>query len=434
MKRGGTGGVLLVLVMVSCSWAYTFLDVGVGSGVFQGSARCAGMGEVGLICEETAFAAALNPASLAKLDRPQVTGAYRFFSLEETWSFPTYDSFDALLGYTTYSANSNLYHSGAIGACSGVLPQAFGIALACALVPAYDYSYDFHEELRDRSTTSVPPDAFVADSYIEGAGDITSFTVGGARALGERLSVGLSLDYLWGEYELTGRLTNVDTSRLGLESAKAETSDTFKASDLSGVRYRLGMRYEINPRVEVAASVTTGCELDGAYTTTAEEGLLSFLPRRSGEGGDLTVEYPTSYALGVTFRPRNELLTVIEADVRLTEWSQAGNDAILGLDPKDTYQWHIGVEHVFYNGRPVRFGFVYKPSPVDDETNESGVTIGSAIGVSGFDIEFAGKIGWREYRYFDLFDDSIFGAPTREFSDLVEETSVSGMISIHRRF
>ena len=434
MKRGGTGGVLLVLAMVSCSWAYTFLDMGVGSGVFQGSARCAGMGEVGLICEETAFATALNPALLTKLDRPQVTGAYSFVSLEETWSFPTYDSFDAILGYTTYSANSNLYHSGAIGACSGVLPQAFGVALACALVPAYDFNYDFHEEVRDRSTTSVPPDAFIADSYIESDGDILSLAFGGARAFGERLSVGLSLDYLWGDYELTGRLANVNTGKLDLGSAEAETSDTFTASDLSGVRYRLGVRYEISPRVEIAASMTSGCELDGAYTTTATDGLLAFLPRKSADGGDLTIEYPPSYALGVTFRPRNQLLTVIEADVRLTEWSQAGNDALLGLDPADTYEWHVGVEHIFYNGRPVRFGFVYKPSPLDDETNESGVTIGSAIDVRGFDIEFAGKIGWREYRYFDLFDDSVFGAPTREFSDLVEETSFSGMISIHRRF
>jgi hypothetical protein len=70
---------------------------------------------------------------------------------------------------------------------------------------------------------------------------------------------------------------------------------------------------------------------------------------------------------------------------------------------------------------------------VDEETGEAAVTVGSAINVADFDISFSGRVGWREYRYFDLFDDSIFCTEPREFTDLVEETSFSGLISISRR-
>jgi hypothetical protein len=434
MRRGWIGGVVLVIVLASCSWSHTFLDLGVGSEVFGGSARCLGMGEVGLLCEETPFAVIRNPATLGMLAGPEVMGSYRFFSLEEDWSFPTHDSFDALLGYTTYSRNSNLYHSGAIGVCSGPIAQAAGIGLAMTFAPAYDFRYDFYEEVRDRSTSSVPSDKVIAEAFVEGDGDIQSLSFGAGGSAGPGVLVGVSLDYLFGDFDLAGRLANVDTTKLYCwERSGTEASDSFTSSELGGVRYRIGMRYKVHTRVEVAASMTTGCTLDGDYTTTSSDGLLGFLPRRDGTGGEFELEYPASYALGITFRPRNQLLTVIEANVRLTEWSNADNGALQGLDLDDTYQWNIGVEHVFYNDRPLRFGFIYTQSPVDEETGEAAVTVGSAINVADFDISFSGRVGWREYRYFDLFDDSIFCTEPREFTDLVEETSFSGLISISRR-
>ena len=434
MRRGGIGGMLLVFVLASCAWSHTFLDLGLGSETFGGSARCLGMGEVSLLCEDTPFAVVQNPATLAMLEGPEVMVAYRFFSLEEDWSFPMHDSFDALLGYTTYSRNSNLYHGGAVGVCSGPVSQAAGVGLGVAYLPAYDFRYDFHEEVRDRSTSSVPSDKVIADAYLEGDGDIRSLSFGAGRSLLEGLSAGVSLDYLFGDFDLTGRITNVDTTKLHCwEGPGTETSDGFSSSDLDGIRYRIGMRYELHRRVEVAASMTSECTLDGKYTTTSKDGLLAFLPRADDTGGGFELTYPASYKVGATFRPRNELLTVIEANVTFTEWSNAASEALDGLNLDDTYRWNIGVEHVFYNGRPLRFGFAYAQSPVDKETGEAAVTIGSGIDVAGFDVQFSGRVGWREYRHFDLFDDQVFCTGSREFTDMVEETSFSGLITISRR-
>lgn len=434
MRRGATGGALLVLAFATCSWGYSFLDLGLGSKVFQGSARCGGMGEVALLCEDSPLAVVGNPASLAMFRRPEVIASYRFLSFEEDWSFPAHDSFDAILGYNTYSRNSNLYHSGAVAVASGAVPQALGVSVGFAVAPAYDFSYDFYEEIRDRSTSSVPTDKVIANGFIESEGDILSLSFGAGKSLREDLSVGVSVDYLFGDFDLEARLSSVDTTKVHCwESPGTETSDSFRSSNLSGMRYRVGARYRLNMRVEMAACATSGCDLEGDYSTTSTDGLLGFLPRESEEGGSFMLKYPASYTLGIAFKPRNELLTVIEANVTYTRWSDAANEALDDLRLEDTYTWHIGIEHVFYNQQPLRLGFVYADSPTEEQTSEAALTVGSGIMFRGFAIEAAGKVGWREYRHAVVFDDSIFCAQSRDLADLVEETSFSGMISVTRR-
>lgn len=435
MWRGVTGGGLLILVLAAGSWGYTFLDLGLGSETFRGSGRCAGMGEVALLLEDTPFAVAGNPALLASCDRPQVAGVYRFNSIEEDWSFPAHDSFDAVLGYTTYSRNSNIYHRGAIGICSGVIPDALGFSFGCALVPGYDFTYDFYEEIRDRSTASVPTDKVIAQGFVESEGEIRALALGLGRTVAHGLSVGASVERLFGDFDIEARLSDVDTSKVQCwDEPQTETSDTFSSSNVSGMRMRIGGVYSIDKRFEVAASAVTGCELEGDFSTSSVGGLLGFLPRKEDEGGSYKVKYPASYALGVTFRPRNVLLTVIEADVVFTEWSSADNEALEDLSLEDVYEWHIGVEHVFYNQQALRFGFIYKGSPVDEETSETAFTVGSGFAAYGFAVDASARVGWREYRHSDLFDDGLFCAESREFADLVEETSFSGMVSITRGF
>jgi len=139
MIRKGIGGVILALVLASSAWGYGYLDNGLGSGVFQGSARGAGMGEVGLVSDGSPLALTLNPALLAGPEVKHFALAYRLASLDETWAFPVHDSFDAVLGYNTYSANSKIYNDFAGGLASGRLEWALDACVAVALVPAYDY-------------------------------------------------------------------------------------------------------------------------------------------------------------------------------------------------------------------------------------------------------------------------------------------------------
>ncbi len=424
----------LVLAMASMAFAYSFLEMAVGSQVFPGSARCLGMGEVGVLCEQSPQAAGLNPALLGKLKGWEASGSYRFVSFEDKWSLPTYDSFDALLGYTCYSRNSNLYNGLSGGVATGPLENLKGVSLGVSFAEVYDFTYDFHEEVRDRSTTSVPSDKPIADALVDATGSIYSLAFGLGKQFTHDIGVGVGLEYLFGDFDITSRLSNIDVTKMSCwDDTTTRTHDDFKASKLKGTRLRVGATYRVNKRLDVGFVAVGKTEIKGDYNATSLGGLLYYLPRRASEG-DIKLTYPSSFRLGFTFRPRNELLTVVELNACFTNWSDAGNSALSGLNLEDTYEFNVGVEHVFYSGRPVRFGFFYRQSPLDSETSEAAVTAGSGFMVGSFKVEFAGKVGWRDYRYFDLFDDSIFCARSRDFTDKVEETSLSGLVTISRRF
>lgn len=428
---------LLVLALIVASafggWCYTFLDMAVGSQVFQGSAKGLGMGEVGLLVEQAPFASATNPSLLGWQSGTQVSGCYRFSSIDDQWSMPMHDSFDALLGYMAYSHNSNLYHDGCFGLSTDKLLEGAGLVVGLGLTRAYDFTYDFHEEVRDRTTSSVPPDKIAADAFVKARGGIKSFSLGLGKVIGENVSIGASLEYLYGDYKITSSLQNIDLNLMTCwRDSLTETADSIVASDLGGTRLRVGISFRIGERVEGGFLGVTSCELKGSYEATAGDLLYFISPKDSL--GDFEIRYPESYWLGFKYRPRNELATTIEANIKFSRWKNADNTALRSLHLDNTYQFSIGIEHIFYNGRPVRFGFTYKQSPIDHQTGESAVTAGSGFKIAGFDLDFAGKIGWREYRYYDLFDDSIFCAKSRDLTDRVEETFLVGMITLSRRF
>jgi len=433
MRRGGIGGALLILLLATSVVGYTLLDLGMGSSVFQGSARNGGMGEVFQLTESTPLSLALNPSLLARSDKLSVTGSYRFMMVEESWSLPVHDSFDALLGYETYSSNQNVYHNGDLSFSTGALPAVANLAFAVGYLPAYDFNYNFHQEVRDRNTQSQPLDKVIADAYVESDGGVRSVSFGGAGGFGERFYLGVSVDYLFGSYDMAVRLADMNADKLPCwESAPRETADVFSASDLSGARFRVGATCVVNKRVELAATYVGKTDLDGKYTSGG--GFGAYSPWKNGTGESFKIKYPASVGFGISYKPRNELKTVVEADVRFTQWSEAENEALEELVLDDIYEFFIGIEHVFYNGRPLRFGFNYRPSPEDKEAVQSSATVGSGLDLYGLDLDFSLSAGWRKSREFSFFDDAIFCAKSREFSDMVEETFVGGQISLSKRF
>ncbi len=432
MSRGVPLGILLALVTAAAAGGYTFLDLGVGGRVYPGSARGSGMAETGWLSEENSFATMLNPATLAMIAGPDVTVAYH---VQETRSFPAYDSFDALLGYNTYAVNKNYYQNAAVGFATGVVPRALGLSFGVMYSPVYDFNYDYEEEIRDRSTSSQPQDELIARAYILGEGTLKAISFGVARLLAEEASVGVSLDYVFGGYDLTARVDWADGS--------PGTEDAISASNLDGVRLRVAGRIEAGRRWEVGFEATTRCNMRGDFSATTANDLLWFLPLP--ETGDTTlawkdveVSYPASFGIGVRFHPRNELVGLFEIGMKYVGWSAYGGDFYGDFALDNVMSWHAGVEHVFYSGMPLRFGLAYSPSPKDKDIREVAFTFGSGFATHGWTVDFSGRIGWNDYRYPDIFDDEMFGAPHSgdglRWRDEVAETSFSGRLSFMRRF
>jgi hypothetical protein len=430
--RSGAVGAILALALVSSAWGYGYLGLGLGTGVFQGSARGGGMGEVTLLSDQSPLAVALNPALVASLETRQMALGYRAAALDENWSSPVYDSFDAVLGYNTYSANSSLYHDFAGALASGAVEQAFGAGFAVALTTAYDFRYDYDEEVRDRASTAQPPDRVIARNFVRGEGEVRSLSFGVGKTVFPGLALGAGLDYLFGDHDVEARILFLDENRIPWASQRPDSSDTYAADDMSGTRFTVGATYSLGERLGFAATYKTEAELDGDFSGT-DGGGFSAGGSSIGALAAAKIKYPASYALGVSLKPRNVLVTVVEGNLVVTRWgSLEDGAAAAGLD--DTYEWHLGVEHVFYNQRPLRFGFLYRPSPTDKEISEAAVTAGTAFDVVGFTIDLAAKVGWRDYREGDLFKDDIFGAKLRGSTDVVRDTNFGGLVTVTRRF
>jgi len=435
MSRGVPLGILLALVIVTGAWGYTFHDLGIGGRVYTGSARGSAMAEVGWLSEENAFSTMLNPATLGTMAAPDVVVAYQYYFLQETRAFPAYDSFDALLGYNIYTVNKNFYQNVALGFATGAIPRVLGLSFGIMYSPVYDFNYDYEEEIRDRSSSSRPADELIARTYIIGEGALKALSFGASKALADEASVGVSLDYIFGSYDLI--------ARVAWEGGLPETKDTYSASNQGGVRLRIAGRIEAGKRLELGFEATSRCDMKGDFEANTANGLLWFMP--VPETGDTTLNwkdaettYPASFGIGVRFKPRNALRGHLELGMKYTGWSDYKSDFYGDFDLDNVISWHAGVEHVFHNGMPVRFGLLYSPSPKDEDIKEAAFTFGTGFAAYGWTVDFSGRIGWQKYRYPDLFDDEMFGVPSSEegvrWRDEVRETSFSGRLSFTRAF
>jgi hypothetical protein len=435
MSRGVPIGILLALALATGAGGYTFLDLGLGGQVYTGSARGSSMGDVGWLTEENSLSTFLNPATLGIIDSPDLTFAYQYNFLHETRAFPAYDSFDALLGYNVYATNKNFYQNLAVGFSSGILPQAWDLSFGVAYSPVYDFNYDYEEQIRDRSSSSQPADEVIADAYIISDGTLKAVSFGVARPLAEDASLGFSMDYVFGSYDVV--------ARIAWAGGEPETKDTYSASNQSGVRFRMGGRIKAGNRLEFGFEGTTKCTMKGEFKARTASDLLWFLP--VPETGDSTYSwsdaetvYPSSFSIGMRFRPRNDLLALFEIGMRYTAWSDYSSDFYGDFNLEDIFSWHMGVEHLFYSGIPLRLGFLYSPSPRDKDISKASFTFGTGYGAYGWSVDFSGQIGWTKYRYPDLFDNEIFGVPDGEdglrWRDEVSETSFVGRLSFVKRF
>jgi hypothetical protein len=113
-----------------------------------------------------------------------------------------------------------------------------------------------------------------------------------------------------------------------------------------------------------------------------------------------------------------------------TEWSAYQHALVNESTARDVWDVRFGIEHVFYNDFPARFGFLYRPSPLDDEVATTAFTFGSGFDYGPLRAELAFEISNRQYRYGDLFDDAVFGGTTRTQEDRVEENSSSAYFTV----
>jgi hypothetical protein len=94
-------------------------------------------------------------------------------------------------------------------------------------------------------------------------------------------------------------------------------------------------------------------------------------------------DYPWCVRAGLAFRPRNELPTVFTLELEYRPWSEMRDGTLADTTPilNDATDIKMGVEHIFHNGMPLRFGFRYIPSYADRDAAVTAFTAGTGARV-----------------------------------------------------
>ncbi|MBN2564997.1 MAG: hypothetical protein JXB46_04745 [Candidatus Eisenbacteria bacterium] len=353
-------------------------------------ARSLAMGGAGVASAEGARGLNLNPALLGKTEAIDVALNGMVVVAEEAREVPLHDSFDGIIAYNTYAFNAGVYdrYSAAVAfkAMTVTIEGAeLGTGVGIGYYPTIDMSYNYHVQYRDPDSQAEPADKILYDYYLEGDGGVNAFTVGVGQEVVSGVYLGLGVDFLRGQYDVTKRWAYPPNSDQQDEDSKSEHND------VQGTRFALGLMAERFHRFDLAVVYRSSFELTGEYTNRPAGAEAS-------SSSDFKYKYPDAMVLGVEYRPRNLLMTRVDLDVEYVNWSGFEDDTP-GSNPKldDTVTYRIGVEHGFFDNTMARFGFSYEPSYVDKRSSTAAFSIGLGMDVVGVRVDLAGQVGVREY-------------------------------------
>ncbi len=433
MRRvlGAITAAALLLAAAGEGRALTFLELVTGDEGLVPDARSIALGRTRVGDGAGAFTAHTNPAFLDGTADPRVGIGGNAMLLKETRSTPAYDSFDAFLVESIYVLNDEVRYEGGVGATGSFAREWVegGVGVGVSWAPVRDFQYSYVEEVRDNDSFTRPRDQLLGVHEIGSSGNISAFTLGFGLHPFPEVSAGGSVERLHGGFDYLRRTRFV---REGTQEAS-----TFDVDDLAGWRGVFGVAY--HPSHRLAASITwrTETNLDGDFERTGDPLAFSFLGSLEDPGasaGEFDIRYPHEVGIGASWRPKARSRTLVRGEANWTQWSEFASDAAVGAPLDDVVDVRFGIEHVFYNDLPVRFGFLYEPSPRDEEIAGTSFTFGGGLPVGPLSLDLAFEVKNRAYRFEDLFEDSMFGGLDRVSTDRVEESSASAFVTLGYAF
>ena len=366
----------------------------------NGTAQNLAMGGTGLAIHSDNRVNYLNPAASAALDSTSV-----YFDFGANAFFNQYSSGEGSNASTNTWINMNLHHV----AFSSSMGKYFG--LSAGLVPYSSIGYNIKQEFNDYPTGTA------MDAYYKGDGGIMNFFLGASIKLFERVSLGVSMNYLMGKIT---RQRSVDfPSHTGYSMTSTEERfDLRKPVFTFGLQYHeifndkffvsVGGIYDIvaNPDATLQYDLTNQIhpqqdfELDSATTIT------SAYPLRN-DTTDQNFTIPKKIGVGLAFGIPNKLS--ITGDYYLQDWS--------GSMSGDNYRttasssFHFGLEYQpdykalrgYHKLVSYRLGAYYtdsylsvlKPGTTDNyyQLSDYGITFGLGLPVrtlrSSFNLAFS---------------------------------------------
>ncbi|MFH1502066.1 MAG: outer membrane protein transport protein [Candidatus Eisenbacteria bacterium] len=422
MRHTGVAALALfsLALVAGSAGAFSYTGWQYGDAIPTMDGRSMAMGGAGMASSDGARGVGVNPALVGKTEGIEFVGTVLGMAAEESRDIPLHDSFDGIIADNTFALNTGFYdHYMASVAYRPSGDFAWAPAVAIGYRPRLDMNYKYHVQYRDPDTQTEPMDKVLYDYYADGDGGVNAFSVALGQEVVEDVYVGLGIDFLRGDYDLSERTI------YPVDSDEEDVSARSEFNDVSGTQFTLGLLVETLHRVDIAV----------VYRSAFDLSVSDYSIRAAGSDsatiGSFDYRYPDAFGIGFEYHPRNLTMTTVSFDVEYTRWSDfewagfqwseedemwEGFAATGDPDFDDTIVYRVGVEHGFYDDTQARFGFVYEPSYTDNTIARTGFCMGVGLDVLGMRLDIGGQLNLREY---DVDDARLRETTTQAMATLV---------------
>lgn len=426
--------IALVALHAGGAGATTLLDTGFGTPQGASTPRALAMGSVGVSLLQGSDALFFNPAVTATASgRVQADVSVTLTQANEDRLVPIFDSFQSFVDETIIAINRNTY-ADVSGGLLWRLPAARPMTFGVGVFERYDFDFDYFEEFRDPDAASSPRDRILQNRDFEVDGRLRSVSAGYGAEVVRDARLGLSLHRYFGDISM---LRHVATPA----AADPDSLATLR-QDLEGWGWSIGAHGRAHERVDLAVSYEGEFRLEGARALESSVSSTAGTTRTES-ASEQKIDYPGTLRFGVSYRPRNELRTVLAVEMARRFWESvedSNTTNVLGqpVHLRDTWELAFGLEHVFYNGMPLRMGFRYVENYADGESERSIFSLGIGYAVAGMQLDVTGLYHRQTSRQGFLFDPTftsggvVFPAPDSDSK--VEDTVLQLVLGASRRF
>lgn len=304
---------------------------------------------------------------------------------------PLFDAFDSWVADAAIASNREHYFQTGFAIAGSPLGEKTPIRVGLSLVDRYPFQYSFSEELRNPSPFPPGSGEPERDQIIElrernVSGTLRTLSLGVGADVEDEISIGMAVHYAFGVREETNTVRDFVTA--------SNSYNDVNEFDMDGINFSLGVRGKISERLELGLAWESQLYTTGTYSNSHFDGGTNMTTDDSWGG---YIRYPNIYRAGLTFMPRTDPQTIFTMEMEFMAWSELADSENPGFDNpqnlQDTFDVRIGLEHRFYNGMPLRFGFRHFDSYANRESASSVFSTGSAFAIGRGEVTVSMELG-----------------------------------------
>ena len=438
-----------VLIVNSIGLSQSFFSPLIGDLPLVADARSLAVGLSGWGDGGSASALLTNPALLGySKQKLSLIAGLNAFSIKEKRSFPVQDSYGDFLADNTYVLNQNWFPDFQVGINTKPLAR---VRFAMLLNHTNLSDFQYEEEVRGSLYGEYNRDPLVGYNRLSNRYSVFNTSLGMAVNPWKSLWLGAALNFITPDFaEQKYEIQVIKPS--DYQASDHTISYIVEPKFESAITGNFGMAFDVTKHLSLAISYRL------PYNTVQKGGLLYLvndttqtLPVLAIDSvfaiEKVTYRQPGELRFGLCLKPVNIIPTQLFFEIVYQNWKDVttkyqfrsdanpndipNNFSDVPIPYRNVTKIHLGIEHIFFSGMPLRFGFYHDPNPINAEMNRNWFTAGTAYQFGNFNLEISGAFTTCDYKYHDLFPIAV---EKRVEFDTVHESYLIGMVTLRYNF